>query len=48
MLTRRQDPALYMDILIAGVSMTLTVAINMRVSFKARIADDDHIDRTSF
>ena len=48
MLTRRQDPVLYMDIIIAGVSMTLTVAINMRVSFKARIADDDHIDRTSF
>ena len=35
-----------MDILNAGVSMTLTVAIFMRVSFTARIADDDHMSST--
>ena len=48
MLTLRQVHVLYMDIFVAGVSIALTVAINMRVSFKARIADDDHINRTSF
>ncbi|MGX6474739.1 hypothetical protein ACWM1Q_06040, partial [Klebsiella grimontii] len=48
MLTQRQVHVLYMDIISAGVSIALTVAINMRVSFKARIADDDHINRTSF
>lgn len=48
MLTLRQVHVLYMDIFIAGVSIALTVAIDMRVSFKARIADDDHINRTSF
>ena len=48
MLTQRQVHVFYMDIISAGVSIALTVAINMRVSFKARIADDDHINRTSF
>lgn len=48
MLTLRQVHVFHMDIISAGVSIALTVAINMRVSFKARIADDDHINRTSF
>ena len=47
MLTQRQVHVFYMDIISAGVSIALTVAINMRVSFKARIADDDHIHSTS-